>query len=340
MKYHLFYIILSLLCFSTTATNYYSDDIYTLKESDLKCRIGEIILPHQRITDKAAIEQFIKNCDTNSSGQLWSIFDSKLPKYDSTKLPEGYELTSIIHPSYYCSKDAQNYDIYYDLHLIMPCSIEVINEKEDYPCGEINEITYTNGSIKIGVTSINGTKTSRYEPSNEYKGDIARMIMYAVTCYPTLKWQNKAPQLINGGMYPTLNKLAIDLLLKWHREDPVSTKEIERNENVYKLQFNRNPFIDFPDLAEYLWGNKIGESMHRNSDDNNPTNEFIHSTYHLSDDAIHLESKYIPNDVHWAIDGKYIGTKTIVPNTLAIGIHELTFVGANCSGKILISIIP
>ena len=54
------------------------------------------------------------------------------------------------------------------------------------------------------------------------------------------------------GDYPTLQKWAIDLLLKWHRADPVSEKETNRNEEVYKIQKNRNPFIDYPLLAEYM----------------------------------------------------------------------------------------
>ncbi|HAP30013.1 MAG TPA: hypothetical protein DCR26_07805, partial [Porphyromonadaceae bacterium] len=50
------------------------------------------------------------------------------------------------------------------------------------------------------------------------------------------------------------------LLMKWHREDPVSQKEIDRNEEVYRIQANRNPFIDYPELAEHLWGNRRGQA--------------------------------------------------------------------------------
>lgn len=59
--------------------------------------------------------------------------------------------------------------------------------------------------------------------------------------------------------YPTLKPWAVDLLLKWHRADPVSQKEVDRNEAVYGFQGNRNPFIDHPELVEYIWGNKIGQ---------------------------------------------------------------------------------
>lgn len=57
---------------------------------------------------------------------------------------------------------------------------------------------------------------------------------------------------------------AINLLLKWHREDPVSQKELDRQEVVYGAQHNRNPFIDHPELAEYIWGNKKGQNWSTN----------------------------------------------------------------------------
>lgn len=52
---------------------------------------------------------------------------------------------------------------------------------------------------------------------------------------------------------------AVEMLLKWHRQDPVSDKERNRNDEVYKLQSNRNPFIDYPDLVEYIWGSMKGK---------------------------------------------------------------------------------
>ena len=52
------------------------------------------------------------------------------------------------------------------------------------------------------------------------------------------------------------------MLLKWHRNDPVSEKETLRNDAVFACQKNRNPFVDHPELAEYIWGNKKGEAWY------------------------------------------------------------------------------
>jgi hypothetical protein len=62
--------------------------------------------------------------------------------------------------------------------------------------------------------------------------------------------------MMNNNTYPVWNDEALELLLKWHREDPVSEKETKRQEAVYQLQHNRNPFIDYPELVEHIWGNK------------------------------------------------------------------------------------
>ena len=61
--------------------------------------------------------------------------------------------------------------------------------------------------------------------------------------------------------YPTLNAYGQTLLLKWHRQDPVSQKEIDRNNAVYSFQGNRNPYIDYPQLVEHVWGDKMDEAF-------------------------------------------------------------------------------
>ena len=98
-----------------------------------------------------------------------------------------------------------------------------------------------------------------FEPADEYKGDFARTYFYMVTCYQDFDWRYQ--YMCMNGTYPSMQQWAIDLLLKWHRGDPVSQKELDRNEQVYLIQANRNPFIDYPDLVEYIWGDKKGQAF-------------------------------------------------------------------------------
>ena len=107
-----------------------------------------------------------------------------------------------------------------------------------------------------------------YEPDDEYKGDLARGYFYMATRYAGQceRWSGGAFGSAKNG----LGVYTAELLLKWHRLDPVSEKEMIRNEVIYgnktynkssKKQGNRNPFIDYPELAEYLWGDKQGMSV-------------------------------------------------------------------------------
>ncbi len=120
------------------------------------------------------------------------------------------------------------------------------------PSYTVGSVTYTPSETYSGTV---------YEPGNEYKGDIARGIFYMATRYHSVcsGWGNMF------GSEKGLTAYIVELLLKWHRQDPVSDKELLRNEVIYGntnynkssfAQGNRNPFIDYPELVEYIWGDK------------------------------------------------------------------------------------
>ena len=103
-----------------------------------------------------------------------------------------------------------------------------------------------------------------FEPKDQYKGDFARGYMGTI-----IKWQlanmTTANNFFSGEYTPSgyfgFTKKAVVLMMKWHREDPVSQKEIDRNNGIQATQGNRNPFIDYPYLAEYIWGEHAGETV-------------------------------------------------------------------------------
>lgn len=159
-----------------------------------------------------------------------------------------------------------------DLHNLYPSDATANSAKLNYPLGEVTGTpTYTNGVVKVGnngLIFIEGDATLKYngsvfEPANEYKGDFARDYMYMVTCYEDYAnvWQSiGTSSMLQKNKYPVFNRWAINLLLKWSRQDPVSEKEIVRNNAVYALQKNRNPFVDYSEFAEFIWGKFINEA--------------------------------------------------------------------------------
>jgi len=89
--------------------------------------------------------------------------------------------------------------------------------------------------------------------AGSFKGDVARSVLYMQIRYNDLSIESGFPD-ITGQMGD------LDTLLDWHRNDPPDDFEMNRNNVIYTWQFNRNPFIDLPDLVEYIWGNEIGNT--------------------------------------------------------------------------------
>ena len=169
-----------------------------------------------------------------------------------------------------------------DIFHLVPTDGKVNGVRSNYPFGEVASADYNKhgnkkGSAKsitiVGGNTIagnNGTTISAsgtvFEPRDEYKGDFARGYMGAL-----LKWAgDKAFNSGEGAKTFTTNystgsfgltKYGVALLMKWHRQDPVSQKEIDRNNGIQQTQGNRNPFIDYPYLAEFIWGEKAGQTL-------------------------------------------------------------------------------
>lgn len=149
-----------------------------------------------------------------------------------------------------------------DGHHIFPTDAKVNSQRSNYPYGECaNGTTLTGNGVtglgKLGACTFPGYSGTVFEPDDQYKGDFARAYFYMAACYND-KIATWTSDMLAKNNYPCYTTWAVELLLKWHRQDPVSEKEINRNDAVQKSghQNNRNPFVDHPELAEHIWGNK------------------------------------------------------------------------------------
>ena len=150
--------------------------------------------------------------------------------------------------------------MYSDLFHIYPVDGWVNMERANYPFGDCANGT-VKGTGKLGRCTHSGYSGTVFEVADEYKGDFARSYFYMVVRYMDRvgSWTNGLGSVVfTNSSYKHLTPWAISQLLEWHRNDPVSTLESNRNDAVYGIQHNRNPFIDHPELAEYLWGNRTG----------------------------------------------------------------------------------
>ena len=148
---------------------------------------------------------------------------------------------------------------YSDMWNLFPSDGAANQAKLNYPLGLTASANFNNGVTKVGGAQTGYGGGSRYvfEPADEYKGDFARAYMYVATVYDDINWV--VNYMYQKEAYPTLIPWAREMLLQWCRQDPVDQKEIDRNNVVEQYQGNRNPFVDFPELAEYVWGTRTTE---------------------------------------------------------------------------------
>lgn len=158
--------------------------------------------------------------------------------------------------------DVEYTPAYTDLWNLYPSDASANMAKSNYPLGEVgSKASFDNGCTRVGTpkAGYGGGAGSVFEPADEYKGDFARGFFYMATVYDDLPWVSRYNWMFNRNSYPTLQPWAFEMLLQWARQDPVSQKEIVRNDAVEQSQGNRNPFVDFPELAEYIWGTRTAE---------------------------------------------------------------------------------
>ncbi|TXK70888.1 endonuclease [Mesonia sp. HuA40] len=98
-----------------------------------------------------------------------------------------------------------------------------------------------------------GQYTGPINNQGSFKGDVARSVFFLALRYNGLS-------IVSGYSQITGELGDLDTLLNWHRNDPPDDFEMNRNNIIYSWQKNRNPFIDYPDLIEYIWGNKQGQT--------------------------------------------------------------------------------
>ncbi|MFP3832818.1 endonuclease [Chryseobacterium sp. SIMBA_028] len=144
-----------------------------------------------------------------------------------------------------------------DVHFIRATDGKVNGMRSNYPFGKVGNATFTsqNGS-RLGSSISSGYAGTVFEPIDEFKGDVARMIFYFVTRYQSKLSSFSSGNMLGSSTFPGLQTWELNVLLAWHNQDPVSQAEIKRNNASYSYQGNRNPFIDNPSYVNLIWGSQ------------------------------------------------------------------------------------
>ena len=142
-----------------------------------------------------------------------------------------------------------------DIHHIVPTDGKVNGYRSNFPFGKVGSANFIseNGS-KRGTSASPNYSGTVFEPIDEFKGDVARMILYFATRYESKLSSFKDNDILTNSAFPGVEAWELAVLKEWHTNDPVSEKEIDRNNAAYSFQGNRNPFIDHPEYVALIWG--------------------------------------------------------------------------------------
>ena len=241
------------------------------KGAELKTALCKIIYDRNEGGDLntayKALWTHFQTTDKKENGKVWDMYSNKR---DFTFVEDQDKGSGGTTEGEYYNREhswpnswfgAKVMPMYTDLHHMYPTDKLVNNKRANYPFGETNGESFksANDFSKLGKCTYPGYEGTVFEPNDLYKGDFARTYFYMVTCYEEKlpDWYTnyaESQPTLDGKTYPGLSDWQLEMLLKWAKNDPVSDKETNRNNAVWEIQENRNPFIDYPELERFIWG--------------------------------------------------------------------------------------
>jgi len=279
--YTLLFIVLTTVTFAQIPTNYY-DSANGLTGFTLKTELrnitanGHTARTYNQLYDGNGISGSQGYVDTHSdvavsSGSTYENDGTVLDMYSEN--PTGIDDYNYNHGSMQCGNQNAEGDCYNrehlipqssfnsafpmqsDIHHVIPTDGRVNNFRGSLPFGEANNDDWEslNGSLR-GSSAMVGYSGDVFEPIDEFKGDIARALLYFATRYQNTVDGYTSFDMFNGTEDQVFYGWAIDVLLDWHYNvDPVDQRERDRNNAAYNFQGNANPFVDHPEYANMIW---------------------------------------------------------------------------------------
>lgn len=275
--------------------------------------------------------------------------------YFSTSAIGTLNTISIVPLIWWSDNSADYAAVCADLHNIVPANLDVAANRSDYPPGIVNEIIYSNDCWRAGIGDITGFETNFYEPADDLKGDFARIYMYMAAVYPQSLWNSRGAMLYIDGYYPILTAYGKQILLDWHRSDPVDEAELRRDAAIAAAQGCSNPFVRQPEIAEYIWGYHADEVFNDDEESTDPEKPdepdqpdtpavepiMLKAVYSVAADRrIDFRSPYVAAGSVWRLDGAAVSSESVSLSDISLGRHEISYSNDRAKGKIIITVEP
>ncbi len=232
-----------------------------LNQAALKTALHDLIQPHQVPAYGGKGEGYtwagFAVTDVMPDGSVRDRYSNIRREFDGLKAVTGMNIEHIWANSWW-GHTVNN--AYCDLFNLYPADGSANGRKSNNPIGIVDgTVAFDNDVTKVGKSSSYRADSliTAWEPADEWKGDFARTYFYMATTYQhmTDEWQTKEGLLtVDPWSWTTMRPWVYELMLAWAADDPVDDIERTRNEAICGIQGNRNPYVDYPELADYVWG--------------------------------------------------------------------------------------
>jgi endonuclease I len=262
-------VVVTGTCIAWAIPASYYATVNTQRGAALKTVLYNKILGHTAVSYTPGVWNAYATTDVQPNGKVWDVYGTR---FDQAS-PYEYTLVTGQCGTYSIEGDCYNREhsfpkswfndatpMYTELFHILASDGKVNGVRNNYPYGNVTTATYTSlygGKLGTGPNNY-GYSGIVFEPIDEYKGDLARGYFYMATRYENIiaGWtvNTGATDVLNGTSFPCFLPWQLSLLQEWNNLDPVSDKEVKRNNAIYAIQNNRNPFIDSPQFVQRIWG--------------------------------------------------------------------------------------
>ena len=333
-------LLLTITALLAQAPDGYYDPAADLTGEALQQALHDIIDGHTSVSYTALWTHFQTTDVRPDDGKVWDMYSD---------IPGGtpaYEYTFVTDQCGNYSGEGSCYNrehswpkswfnsaspMYTDLFHIVPTDGYVNGRRSNFPYGEVSNPTWTstNGS-KLGPNTTPGYSGTVFEPIDAYKGDFARIYFYMSTRYfgEDASWNSN--DMVDGAQ---LKPWALEMLLAWAAADTVSQKKIDRNNAIYGIQGNRNPFVDHPEFSNLIWGGSepvaLDEGVHQ------PEDVVLRAAYPNPFNAGTVITFSLPVAADLRLDifdlkGQQVAH--LLEGSMTAGLHELQWLGTGNSG--------
>ncbi len=273
----LFALLFTIINYSQIPTGYYNSATGT--GYSLKTQLKNIIYPHTTLVYGSGLWNLYPSSDVRPNGKVWDIYTTC--DFTFGTVANGGQQDDGTSGTAECQRFNKEHtfpkswfgavstsQMYSDAFHVMPADKKVNGVRGNLAYGLVGNASFTSSNgTKIGncIAPNYPYSLNVIEPSDELKGDIARNYFYMATCYEDFigSWQTIAPDgdtVLDGSNDKVFEQWYLELMYNWNIADPVSQKEIDRNNAIYVAQRNRNPYIDHPEWIHTVWATALNSA--------------------------------------------------------------------------------